>query len=79
MTDLTGDKMNKLLILLILGLSIGCRDSNVVEKPSRFDIEQLNFGTSTYLVTDTKTGREYLMNYHGGFIEVAPSPESTHF
>lgn len=56
---------------LLLIFTIGCGEpaKQPAERvPPRFTQEAV--GSDLYLVTDTKSGKQYLKSYNGGFVEL---------
>ena len=61
-------------VLLVMGIK-KTEPSAASENANRFILEQVMYNRSVYLVTDTKTGAEYLAFGHGGVIKLEKSAD----
>lgn len=69
--------MKKLFLLLAAVTLVGCTPSLPKDLVGRFqmseDISPRRCPFTMYLVTDTKTGREFLLSGRGGLVEISPA------
>lgn len=76
--------MNTKWVILILVLLSGCQQKSEIQvegKPSpRFEWSAVGCAVpqpSLWVVTDVATGKEYLVNFHGGIIDLGTTNQKT--